>query len=53
MRTEWPNCRRASKKRDELTSPHGPLHETQAIVLNKISTVASEIMTPRKNKVAR
>jgi hypothetical protein len=29
MRAEWSECRRAAEERDELSSPHDPLRETQ------------------------
>jgi hypothetical protein len=32
MRAEWSDCRRAAEERDELTSPHYPLRETQPTI---------------------
>jgi hypothetical protein len=32
MRAEWSDCRRAAEERDELTSPHDPLRETNHVL---------------------
>ena len=32
MCAEWPDCRRATEERDELTSLHNPLRETEPIM---------------------